>query len=293
MENRFSSSHIHSSKSQSKHSVKILMFHRVVEDRRLSHDFPAVCVHRRQFRHCLELLDRWGFTSITLNDYRLSLVGEIDLPKKPVILTFDDGYADVYHHAFPLLIEFGMRAVVFVMADRNIVSNAWDYGTKFPISALMTGRQILELHQAGFEIGSHSITHPRLTSIPEDRAWDEISRSRMMLEILLNAPVRSFAYPYGAANEAVENMVIDAGYGNACSVYTGPPVLGTDAFAIRRMMIPGSSTMIGFAIRMLTPYETFSWIRSKARRLLPRNGVDNPVKCQSIASRFADEQPHQ
>lgn len=272
--------------------VKILMFHRVVNDDRLSREYPQVCVHILEFRRCLRLLEQWGFTAITLNDYRLSLGGEMDLPKKPVILSFDDGYLDVYRNAFPLLLEFGMTAVVFAVANQEILDNCWDQGTRFPSAPLMNGRQLLELHEAGFEIGSHTISHPRLTAIPADRAWDEISRSRMMLEILLNSPVRSFAYPYGLMSDAVKTMVIDAGYENACSVFTGPPVFGADPFQVRRTLIPGSSSGAGFALRMLTPYETLSWIRWKAKLILSGNGTQRAMVPDEPAGQPANEGQH-
>ncbi len=71
--------------------VKVLLYHRIVDNERMSRDWWS-CVHVKRFRRHLELLDRWGFTTVTLNDIRLSQEGELNLPAKPVIITFDDGY---------------------------------------------------------------------------------------------------------------------------------------------------------------------------------------------------------
>ena len=95
-------------------AVKVLMYHRVVEDKAIS-DAHWSCVYVEDFRRQLELLDRWGFTAITFEDYRLFQSGELNLPKKPVILTFDDGYLDTYTVVFPVLQEYGVKAVVFVL----------------------------------------------------------------------------------------------------------------------------------------------------------------------------------
>src|ERR1051325_2195833 len=100
-------------------NIKVFMYHRIVDDARLS-DSQWTCLHIKDFRKHLELIDRWGFTTVTFNDYRLFLMGELNLPKKPIILTFDDGYLETYRLAYPALQEFGMKAVVFVIADQSI-----------------------------------------------------------------------------------------------------------------------------------------------------------------------------
>src|SRR3990172_10485191 len=92
--------------------IKILMYHRIVDDKE-ANSKHWTCIHVREFRRQLESLERWGFTAITFDDYRLYLQGELNLPRKPVVLTFDDAYLDTYENAFPLLQEYGMRAVIF------------------------------------------------------------------------------------------------------------------------------------------------------------------------------------
>jgi len=185
-----------------------------------------------------------------------------------VVLTFDDGYDDVYTNAFPILKEFGMKAVVFVLGNREIKKNFWDEPLNLPTASLMGQQQIVELHAAGFEIGSHTMNHPLLSTLSEDEAWEEISRSRMVLEILVNSSVRTFCYPYGDVNGSIKKMVEDAGYAVACSVYTGPATFGIEPLETRRITIPGALGSIGFATRLLAPYTRYSWVRWKAKRAL-------------------------
>ena len=219
----------------------------------------------KEFRYHLTLLERWGFTAITFDDYRLYQSGELNLPKKPVIITFDDGYVDTYEAAFPLLQEFGMKAVVFALGDRTIKANTWDTHSSIPVGPLMNDEQIIELHSAGFEIGSHTMTHAKLPLLSHEHAWDEISRSRMRLEILLNAPVRTFAFPYGFVNEETKKMLPDAGYSIGCATHSGPPVFDSDLFEVRRTLMPASADVVKIGLRMLTPFEYYSWARWKAK----------------------------
>jgi peptidoglycan/xylan/chitin deacetylase (PgdA/CDA1 family) len=261
--------------------IKVLMYHRVVDSIGLSEESPAMCIHIDQFRRHLALLDRWGFTPITFNDYRLFLAGEINLPKRPIVLTFDDGYEDNFENAFPALQDFGMKAVFFVLGDRGMKANTWDKDSSMTLGPLMSEGQILELHRAGFEIGSHSLTHPGLSHLTREEAWDEISRSRQLLEILLNSPVNTFAFPYGLANATTKKMVTDAGYTLGCATYSGPAVFGRDCFEIRRTLIFGDTDALGLALRVLTPYEYYSWARWKVKMILtgfrrPPDAIDHP-----------------
>jgi peptidoglycan/xylan/chitin deacetylase (PgdA/CDA1 family) len=254
------------------------MYHRIVESRDLSASHWT-CVHADDFRKQVKLLDRWGFTAITFNDYRLFLRGELSLPRKPVILTFDDGYLDTYTTAFPVLQEFGLKGVLFVLADEKVRTNLWDRHLRLPEAPLMERRHILEMHEAGFEIGSHSMTHEKLTALTGDRVWEETSRSRILLEILLNAPVLTFSYPYGSATRMIKEIVSAAGYSIACSVATGPAAFGDDPYEIRRTAVLNTTGTRGFALRMLTPYQYYSWARWKAEATLrgvPSNGHGRP-----------------
>jgi peptidoglycan/xylan/chitin deacetylase (PgdA/CDA1 family) len=252
----------------SPHRIKVLMYHRVVNAVNISYSYPTVSISTQEFHNQMSMLERWGFTTITFQDYHLFLRGEINLPKKPVILTFDDAYLDFHENAFPILEEFGMRAVVFCVADKKITANIWDQAHGFPLAHLMNEQQILEIHAAGHEIGSHSLSHPFLPQLPRDKAWEEIYRSRMILEILLNAPVKAFAFPYGSLDAATKQMVQDAGYDLACATYSGPPKFAIDPYETRRTMIRGNLSPLHFALMLFTPYEYIGWLRWKTKKLL-------------------------
>ncbi len=219
--------------TDSSHSIKVLMYHRVVRD---SYRTPgyAWTVSQSQLRKQIEMLDKWGYTWISFQDYILCREGKLNLPMKPVVLTFDDGYDEVYQYAFPVLEEFKARATIFVLGDPSIRTNSWEdlslWGTP-----LMDREKILELHRAGFEIGSHSLTHQDLSLLSLNDAWNEITKSKEDLEEFIGEEVIAFAYMFGSTTPDVEGLVRKAGYNFGCGTYSGPPKFEDDIYNIRRI----------------------------------------------------------
>ncbi|MEW6193629.1 MAG: polysaccharide deacetylase family protein [Bacteroidota bacterium] len=255
------------------HNIKVLMYHMIVEDDE-QFGFHWTNVSKEQFRKHPILLDKWGFTPITFRDYILFTKGQLQLPRKPVILTFDDGYEEVYTIAFNMLKDMGWNAVVFVIGDQKIKMDLWNnrIGNRNP--NLLNPEQIKEMQSAGFEIGSHSMSYLYLPNETQRSAWYEIAKSKEELESLLGSDVHSFCYPYGAVNEQLKQMVKDAGYEIGCGVYTGPPRFGHDIFDVRRITIPYGTDTFKFAIKLLTPFEYYEYVGSK---VLHRNNDSYPA----------------
>ncbi len=191
-------------------------------------------------RH-MELLDKWGFTTITFEDLTLYEQGKLNLPLQPVVLTFNGATKTLYQREFAFLRSLGMRGVVFALGDQSqYIRELRQEGSNIPPA--MNEQQLLELHEYGFEIGSMSVSGRPLTTMDREEAWQEISRSRMALEFILNAPVRSFAYPEGLTNEQVKHLVAQAGYEFACALCSGPRSFGADPYHIRRIIAPNSTS---------------------------------------------------
>ena len=132
--------------------------------------------------------------------------------RRSVLLTFDDGYADLHSHALPLLLELGLNATVFIVAGHIGGRNEWDAARGIRSRAMLTRSQLVELHANGIRIGSHSMTHAMLTSLDDRRLETEVRDSKSMLEDIISAPVTTFAYPAGQVDERVRNAVASAGY---------------------------------------------------------------------------------
>jgi peptidoglycan/xylan/chitin deacetylase (PgdA/CDA1 family) len=142
-----------------------------------------------------------------------------------VVITFDDGYADNYEFAAPILERFRLPATFFVTVGLMGTDRTFEHDRRAPHRfANLTWDQIRSLVARGFEIGSHSLSHQNLARCPLDEARREIHQSRAILEEILGRPVRSFAYPFGGPDDvtpAVLREIRDAGYDVITSAYGG------------------------------------------------------------------------
>lgn len=240
------------------------MYHRIVKNG-ASNGANYYDVEVDNFRQQLQLLETLNYTAITFEDYELYRQGLLTLPRKPIIITFDDGHTEMVGTALPVLKEFNMKAVVFVLGDRSIRYAEWDEENVDNGSPLMTADQILQLKKEGFEIGAHSMTHPNLTDLPFTSLKEEIMGSKKAVEDLLGEEIISFAYPYGGVNKEAESLVEKAGFKYGCGVYTGPPKFIENQFDIRRLAINYNINTVKFLLRISTPYEYLEWMYGKLR----------------------------
>lgn len=156
-----------------------------------------------------------------------------------VFLTFDDGFADVFENALPTLREHGFCAIQFLVADLLGKTSEWQKASgEFP-GRLMDEAQIKDWLAAGQEIGSHTMTHPRLTEISASQAREEIFGSKKKLEHTFGRAVEHFCYPYGDWNPAIRDIVQEAGYKSACTTKFGVNTAGAgaDPFTIKRITV--------------------------------------------------------
>jgi peptidoglycan/xylan/chitin deacetylase (PgdA/CDA1 family) len=242
--------------------IKPFLYHRLTDDRAITRLQP-LAVHEHDFKMHLDLLDRWGFTAITFNDYHLFQQKRLHLPRKPVIITIDDGSEEAYNLVMSMLQESGCKAVIFVPVDAAARGNGWDHvGAQRP---LMSPAHLRHLSAEGIEIGSLSMTGRSLTMIPHDEARNEIAVSKQRLEMILGEPVLSFAYPLGQVGRALKSMVREAGYAFACAWSTGPGTFGDDLMEIRRLSIGTRVGAVGLALRVRAPFEIYEQCIQRTR----------------------------
>jgi len=172
----------------------VLMYHHV----KSSGGGSEYAVSVDQFKRQVEWLKEEGYQTITIADLVEAIQSGKMLPLKPIILTFDDGYLDVYQNAYPILQEAGYTATMYLI--ENTIN---DHG-------YITDTIITELSEAGWEFGNHSATHAYLPS--SKNMEDEVCSSRARLIEEYNLPFDSFAYPYAAKDEGSIQAVIDCGY---------------------------------------------------------------------------------
>lgn len=242
--------------------IKVLMYHRVVREKPRKEP-RWMYVTLAEFRRQMKILERLNFTPITFSDYRLWLEKRLTLPRKPIILTFDDGYLDTWELAIPVLKEFGMRAVIFVLGDRHLRSARWDEREGEEPLPLMNDDQIRAASSWGFEIGSHGMSHRPLARLDDREIRYEIHDSKRILESLLGEEVCTISYPYGNTDQRVIAETERAGYSFGCGVFSGPPRFGDHSLDFRRIAVNPGKGAFRFLIQVTTPYEYAEWAWSR------------------------------
>lgn len=173
-----------------------------------------------------------NYTFLTASDVSDILDGKKKMPKKPVVITFDDGYRDFYTDAFPILKKYQAKATAYIVPN---FLNRPNY---------MFTAQVEEIIKSGLvEIGAHTLNHVYLKGIDAKRAKEEIAESKYELEKEFNIKVVSFAYPYGAFDQETEKLVKEAGFKTAVSTIPGIAVSRENRYFIYRIR-PGYNTKI-------------------------------------------------
>ena len=185
----------------------------------------------RLFDRQLRELGEASFRTGHLED----LVSPHEAPGERCFLTIDDGFEDVFTHGLPILTKHRSVATLFLVSDLIGKTNLWQQQQGDIVEKLMDQAQVKAWLQAGQAIGAHTRTHPRLTHLSLAEAREEISGSKKSLEDAFGQPIQHFCYPYGDWNQAVRDLVAEAGYQTACTTITGINESGTDRFALKRV----------------------------------------------------------
>jgi peptidoglycan/xylan/chitin deacetylase (PgdA/CDA1 family) len=154
-----------------------------------------------------------------------------------IVLSFDDGFRNVFENALAPLAEHRFRAIQFLVADLIGQRNEWDVPVGEAPEPLMDAAQIREWVKAGHEIGSHSLTHPHLTQLTPAAAKNEILTSKKKLEDTFGVAIKHFCFPYGDWNERVAAWVEEAGYASACTTNFGLVQPSSRPYALNRIAV--------------------------------------------------------
>jgi len=207
------------------------------------------------FEEQLRYLRDAGYRSVGLEEWRIAMRAERPLPGRAVLLTFDDGYLDFQTQAWPLLERYGFSATLSVVADDVGKSNRWDQARSGKLP-MLSWTQLRYLQSRGIEIASHSSSHTPLSDLSPADIVREAVRSRVLLERELGRPIKTFMYPYGIFDEAVEHLIGACGYifGLTCEFKLSgffDPLL-----ALPRIEITGSDTLQDF-VRKIVPVSSY------------------------------------
>jgi peptidoglycan/xylan/chitin deacetylase (PgdA/CDA1 family) len=193
----------------------------------------------------MRYLARFGYSVISLRQALAGLFGGAPLRPRSVVLTFDDGYQNFYEHAWPALQQHGFPAIVYLVSGLTGKNAQWlDESRRSTM--LMGASALRELRRHGVDFGSHTVTHPRLSTIDLSSAKKEITDSKKQLEDLFGEQIEDFCYPYGDYNAPARDLVMEAGYRSGLTCIRGAANSADNAFEIPRKAISYGDNLIGY-----------------------------------------------
>ena len=220
--------------------VPILMYHEIAHP---TETRSRLAVSPENFAAQLGYLRSAGFTTLTAAELSARLATRAGpLPDRPIVLTFDDGYADFHRRAMPVLAQHGFTATLFV-------TTGWEQDACLRQSApgrMLNRTQLAEVATAGIELGGHTFSHPQLDQLPEQLVRHELCSSKRWLEDEIGLAVPGLAYPFGYSSALVRQVAREAGYRYAHAVDNRTTSADADLFQQPRLTIRRATTLPEF-----------------------------------------------
>lgn len=216
--------------------VPVLNYHQINDE-----NITPLAVRVSHFRDEMDYLKNNGYHTITMDELYDYLAEGAPLPDKPVLITFDDGYIDNYVNAYPILKERHMKATLFMIGDAIDTEP----------SRFLTTEQLQDMDKNGFSIEAHTYAHKKLTKFEEEALYNDLTKSKEVLEQILHRPVNYLAYPGGFNNKLVQATTEKAGYRLAFTVQPGNVMSGDNLYALNRLSIfEGMDSWFSFRFRL-------------------------------------------
>ena len=216
--------------------VPILLYHSIAKH--VAPRYRKWAVRPEMFSAQMRYLHENGYTPMTVTEFVTTMRNrQIRLSTQPVVLTFDDGLADFYSHALPILNHYDFVATLYLTTGFIGRTSRWLSRQGEGERPMLTWQQVAEISACGVECGAHSHSHPELDILPLALVQDELIRSKAILQERIDQPVSSFAYPHGYYTPQVRQLVQEAGYSSACAVKHAMSSTHDDPFALARIIV--------------------------------------------------------
>ncbi|MDH7784648.1 peptidoglycan/xylan/chitin deacetylase (PgdA/CDA1 family) [Ochrobactrum sp. 19YEA23] len=225
-------------------SVPILLYHQIDVPPRHKAPFRSMTVHPDRFRSQMTWLKRLGYQGLSFKDALPYIYG--GKKGKVAVITFDDGFENVFRNALPVLQELGFTATNYFVANQIGGFNLWDQKIGVARANCMSTAEMREWAALGHEVGSHTLDHINLREASDAEAEIQIRQSREKIEDLLGQEVISFAYPYGGENARTRKIVEQAGYKYATTTERRRAKSTDDPFGIPRLTIRRNDIWLQF-----------------------------------------------
>jgi peptidoglycan/xylan/chitin deacetylase (PgdA/CDA1 family) len=200
--------------------------------------YYKVCTSPGRFAEQMRWLEEAGYRGVTVSEGLALIQSKRPLPFKPIVITFDDGFADFYTAAYPVLSRHGFSATMYL--PTAYIANM---RRTFKERPCMTWSEVRELDEKGIEFGSHTVNHPILYRLAWPEIKKEVEQSKARIEEALGASVQSFAYPYSfpQADSIFTNrfirLVAEAGYSSNVTTAVGRARSRDNPFLLKRLPV--------------------------------------------------------
>lgn len=254
--------------------VPILMYHRIDN---IPNDRNTVSP--AMFEEQLRYLSNHGYTTISLTALYDHLSSKTPLPPKPVVLTFDDGYENNFTYALPLLVKYKMTATVCIISNWIGKSNDWEHYNGKPLSPTMSREQLQDWLRQGMSICAHTVSHPPLSKLDDEKIHYELAHCKNTLESQLQTPVDFLCYPYGEFDDRVKTAAKQAGYKAALAIFKDTSFWKKDIYSLKRVVISSRQPLWEFALKVSSLHMLFIGIRILEYHIKQcRNQLHNAVR---------------
>jgi len=224
----------------------ILMYHAIAAETERPTRFK---VTRRAFERQMRKVAKRGRT-VGLDDLVALRRAHRLPPPGAVVITFDDGFAEIRSRAAPVLDDLALPATFFVVSGRVGPNRTWEGDGELHGRAILAWDDVDELHELGFEIGAHTRTHPNLKNLAPEQVEAEVAGSRADLAERLGSPPRAFAYPYGKWSDVAADAAERAGFASAVTAEAGRNCAATPLYLLRRTEVRGTDSRFRVALAL-------------------------------------------
>ncbi|CAN7738955.1 polysaccharide deacetylase family protein [Paenibacillus sp. LjRoot153] len=217
--------------ASSKVSIPVLNYHSVTID-----PGNVVVISPAKLEEQMKYLHDHGYTPVSLSTFIGLIENESGLtaPKNPVLLTFDDGYVDNVEEAMPILAKYNFPATLFM--SPGMVED----------TGYLNWEQAKQLHEAGWDIQPHGMTHPHLPRLSAEQQVFEITEARKLIEEKLGTQADVFCYPYGEYNQTTLKLLKEHGFRYAFTIDQGFTTNQQSPYLLKRLFINGEESLKAF-----------------------------------------------
>lgn len=233
---------------KSRHTVPVLMYHSILD----REDLGSLAVDPGIFARQMKYLEKGNYNVISIGELVEGIKSDKDFPRRTVAITFDDGCASNFTHAFPVLHKHSFPATIFLVTD--FIGEDPDY---------LTWEQVVLMQEHGIDFGGHTRTHRYLPDVDDASVlWEEIYGSKQAILEKTGKEPEFFCYPTGGFSEEIKKMVKKAGYRGAFATNRGYDPLNNDVYEINRIKVTNSDAVkpLNFWAKLSGYYDVF-WSR--------------------------------